>query len=58
LAAVAGVGPGMLVRKVGRTPVSSIAEFSAAIEKESADDGVLLQIRTPRGNAVVLLKKD
>ncbi len=57
LAAEAGIGPGMLVRKVGRRPVTSIAEFAAAIEKESAAEGVLLQIRTPRGNAVVLLKK-
>ncbi|MFM8414955.1 MAG: Do family serine endopeptidase [Planctomycetota bacterium] len=57
LAAEAGIGPGMLVRKVGRTPVTSIAEFAAAIEKESAAEGVVLQIRTPRGNSVVLLKK-
>jgi len=57
LAAEAGIGPGMLVRKVGRTPVGSIAEFATAIGNESAADGVLLQIRTPRGNAVVLLKK-
>jgi serine protease Do len=57
LAAEAGIGPGMLVRKVGRTSVASIAEFAAAIEKESAEDGVVLQIRTPRGNSVVLLKK-
>ncbi len=57
LAAEAGIGPGMLVRKVGRTPVASLAEFAAAIEKESAAEGVVLQIRTPRGNSVVLLKK-
>jgi serine protease Do len=57
LAAEAGIGPGMLVRKVGRTPVTTVAEFAAAIEKESAADGVVLQIRTPRGNSVVLLKK-
>jgi serine protease Do len=57
LAAEAGLGPGMLVRKVGRTPVASIAEFAAAVEQESPEDGVVLQIRTPRGNSVVLLKK-
>lgn len=57
LAAEAGIGPGMLVRKVGRTPVTTIAEFAAALEQESAADGVVLQIRTPRGNSVVLLKK-
>ena len=57
LAADAGIGPGMLIRKIGRTPVDSIESFAAAIEQESAADGVVLQIRTPRGNSVVLLKK-
>jgi len=56
LAASEGIGPGMLVRKVGQRPVTSIAEFAEAIEEESADDGVVLQIRTPAGNSVVLLK--
>jgi len=58
LAAEAGIGPGMLVRKVGRTPVTTVAEFAAAIEQESVAEGVVLQIRTPRGNSVVLLKKE
>jgi serine protease Do len=57
VAAEAGLGPNVLIRKVGRTPVATIAEFTAALEKESPDDGVVLQVRTPRGNAVVLLKK-
>ena len=57
LAADAGIGPGMLIRKIGRTPVDSIEAFAEAIEQESAADGVVLQIRTPRGNSVVLLKK-
>ncbi len=58
LAAEAGIGPGMLIRKVGRTAVGSIAEFAAAVEGQSAEEGILLQIRTPSGNRVVLLKKD
>ena len=58
LAAEAGIGPGMLVRKVGRSPVASIAEFAAALERESPEEGVVLQVRTPRGNSVVLLKKE
>jgi serine protease Do len=57
VAAEAGLGPGVLIRKVGRTAVATIAEFAAALEKESPDEGVVLQVRTPRGNAVVLLKK-
>jgi serine protease Do len=58
LAAEQGIGPGMLIRKVGRTPVESVAEFAAAVEEQSAEEGILLQIRTPSGNRVVLLKKD
>jgi serine protease Do len=57
LAAEAGLGPGVLIRALGKTEISSLAEFAAAIEQESPQDGALLKIRTPRGNAVVLLKK-
>ena len=57
VAAAAGLGPGVLIRKVGRTPVTSIAEFEQALASESAADGVVLGVRTPRGNSVVLLKK-
>jgi serine protease Do len=57
LAAEAGLGPGVLVRAVGRTSVTSTEEFATAIEQESADDGVVLKVRTPRGNAVVLLQR-
>lgn len=58
IASEAGLGPGVLIRKVGRTEVTTIAEFAAALEKESPDEGVILQVRTPRGNNFVLLKKD
>ena len=58
LAAETGIGPGMLIRKVGRTAVGSIGEFATAVEEELSEAGVLLQIRTSRGNAVVLLKKE
>ena len=57
LAAEAGLGPGVLIRSVDETNVTTIAEFAAAIEKESPADGVLLKIRTPRGNAAVVLKE-
>ena len=57
IAAEAGIGPGVLVRAVGRTEVKTIADFAAAIEKETADEGVVLKVRTPRGNAVVLLQR-
>ena len=58
VAAAAGLGPGVLIRKVGKTPVVSLAEFEQALANESAADGVVLGVRTPRGNAVVLLKKE
>jgi len=57
VAAAAGLGPGVLIRAVGKATVANLAEFSAAIEKESADAGVLLKVRTPRGNAVILLQR-
>ena len=58
LAAEVGLGPGVLIRKVGKTPVTSINEFAEAIEQETPEAGVVLQIRTPRGHAVILLKKE
>jgi len=58
LADQAGIGPSMLIRKVGRRSVSTIGEFAAAVEQESLDDGVMLQVRTARGNSVILLKND
>jgi serine protease Do len=58
VAAEAGIGPGVLIRKVDRTPVTSVGEFAEALEKASAEEGVVLQVRTPRGNAVILLKKN
>jgi len=57
IAAAAGIGPGVLIRKVGKEAVTTIGEFAEAIEKQSAEDGVMLQVRTPRGNAVILMKK-
>ncbi|MFM7185948.1 MAG: Do family serine endopeptidase [Planctomycetota bacterium] len=57
-AAKAGLGPGMLIRKVGKTPVTTIEQFEAALANESAADGLVLSVRTPRGNLVMLLEKD
>jgi hypothetical protein len=38
--------------------VSTITEFADAVEQESLEDGVMLQVRTSRGNSVILLKKN
>ena len=48
LAAEGGLVPGVLIRKVGENPVSSIDQFEAAIEGETPEGGIVLQIRTPR----------
>jgi hypothetical protein len=37
--------------------VKTIADFAEAIDRESPVEGVVLQVRTPRGNSVILLKK-
>jgi len=57
VAAEAGLGPGVLIRAVGKNPVTNLAEFSEALGEASAEEGVLLRVRTPRGNSVVLLQK-
>jgi len=57
IAAEQGLGPGVLIRAVGATPVTSLDEFKAAIAKESPEKGAILKVRTPRGNSVVLLQK-
>jgi serine protease Do len=56
LAATVGIGPGTLIRAVGKTEVRTVGEFAKALEKESPDTGALLKVRTPRGNAIVLLQ--
>jgi serine protease Do len=56
LAAGAGIGPGTLIRAVGKTEVRTVEEFAKALEAETPETGALLKLRTPRGNAVVLLQ--
>ncbi|HZZ29395.1 MAG TPA: Do family serine endopeptidase [Pirellulales bacterium] len=55
-AAEKGLQPGMLIRKVGKTAVHTAKEFEAAMKNENLKDGVLLQIRTERGNHLVVLE--
>jgi len=52
----AGLAPGMVITQVNRRPVASVPELQAAIEKQSADRGVLLLIRTAAGSRFVVLK--
>ncbi len=57
IAAAEGIREGMLILRVGKTPVSSVAEFEAALENESLQKGILLLMRTARGNQFIVLKR-
>jgi serine protease Do len=57
--AVTELVPGMVITKVGKTPVDSAEALRSAVAKVSLEKGVLLQVRSPRGGAnYVLLKSD
>ena len=58
VAASAGLMPGLVIYKLGRAPVSSVGEFERAMDAQDPDEGVLLSLRTPRGNQVMVLKAD
>lgn len=57
LADMAGLGEGMLILRVGKKTVKSVADFKAAMEKESVAEGVLLLVRTKQGNRFIVLQK-
>ena len=59
IAASAGIKPGMLILKVGRTPVSTPEEFETAMQAQDASRGVLLLLRDNSGGSrfVVLQKQ-
>jgi len=56
LAAWAGIREGMLILRVGKQPVKSVAEFKAALKDQSVKEGVLLLVRTQQGNRFVVLQ--
>lgn len=56
-AALAGLRPGMVIREVGRKPVENRKEFEQAMSGQNVADGVLLLIRTERGNRFVVIKQ-
>jgi serine protease Do len=57
LAAEAGLVRGMLVTKVDKKPVKSAKELREAIDAASLENGVLLQVETPRGGTNFVLLK-
>jgi serine protease Do len=57
-AALEGLRAGMLIRKVGRTPVTSVEEYAQAITEQLDDNGVLLSVRTADGNRLVVVNPE
>jgi serine protease Do len=58
LAAQIGLREGMAILRVGRKPVKSVADFKAALQGESVQQGIMLLVRTAEGNRFVVLQKD
>jgi serine protease Do len=54
-AANAGLREGMVITKVGQKPVSTPAEFKEAMKGVTAEKGVLLLVRSPRGSQFIVL---
>ncbi|MGC4005306.1 MAG: PDZ domain-containing protein [Pirellulales bacterium] len=50
-AAAKGLEAGLMIRKVGSTTVTTVAEFEAALAKETSPDGVVFQVRSPAGGS-------
>ncbi len=57
VAAKAGLQPGMLIRKVGKSDVKSVEDFANALKHESLKDGVMLLIRSTGGNRYIVLRQ-
>lgn len=56
-AAEVGLQAGMLIMKVGKQSVESVAEFQSAVKDVSLAKGVLLLVRTDGGNRFVVLQR-
>ena len=56
VAAHHGLQAGMLIRKVGQTPVKDLDSFKAAMKGQKLKEGILLQVRTDNGNRFVVLR--
>jgi serine protease Do len=54
-AANAGLREGMVIEKVGSKRITTSAEFKAALQGVTAEKGVLLLVRTPRGSQFLVI---
>jgi serine protease Do len=56
-AQMAGLDTGIIIERVGKTPVKNVDEFRSAIEASKKDGkNVLLLVRTPQGGRFLTLK--
>jgi serine protease Do len=53
-----GIQKRMVIRRVGDKPVANVAEFKAAMENQSLDQGVKLEIHSPHGSRTITLKRE
>jgi serine protease Do len=58
VAAQAGLARGMVVSEVGHTPVKTVEEFRAAMEKQSLAKGILLLVNSKEGAMFVVLRAE
>ena len=58
LAATAGIKKEMVIRRVGDKPVANVAEFKGAMENQSLEKGIELEVHTPHGSRTVTLKRE
>lgn len=52
----AGVRKGMVIQQVGQKRVKNVMDFKAAMEGQSLDDGITLQLQTPDGTETITLR--
>jgi serine protease Do len=55
-AAMAGLTSGMVIVQVGQTPVKSVAEYQAAMKRQSPAKGMMLLVRSGEGNRFVVIR--
>ncbi len=57
VAADKGIGPGMLILRVGKKDVLNVDQFRQAVAGESVENGILLLVATPSESRFLVLKK-
>jgi serine protease Do len=55
---LAGLTTSMAIVQVNRKPVKNVEEFERALKEKSADDGVLLLVRTQQGSRFVVIRSE